>query len=218
MLEAKKSKWFEKIFAVYNRNLFKRRFSALRVEGIENIKSFPVVIYCNHSSWWDGLVAFEISKISKIDSYIMMEEKQLLNLQLFRKLGAFSVVRENPRKAIESIDYAANLLQEKTERAVWIFPQGKILPNDSRPFAFYNGISRIVEEVGDCYILPIAIRYEFFGEWKPEVLVKIGKSEQPNFKKNKGFKENLAKGLETLLDEIKLDIVNENMEHYRNIL
>lgn len=218
MLEAKKSKWFEKIFAVYNRNLFKRRFQALRIEGIENIKHFPLVIYCNHSSWWDGLVAFEISKKAKLDSFVMMEEKQLKNLFLFRKLGAFSVIRENPREAVKSINYAANLLKQNRDRAIWIFPQGKILPNDSRPFEFYNGIARIAEKVENCYVLPIAIRFEFLGDWKPEILVKIGKAELFDSLNSKEFTAKSAEKLTNLLDELKKDIVEDRLENYQNLL
>src|SRR5215210_7489129 len=101
MLEANKSLWFEKIFGVYNRNLFKRRFNSLQVSGLNLLKEkedkTPLIIYANHSSWWDGLVAFQISFQCGLDSYIMMEEKHLKKLRLFRKLGAFSIVRENAR-------------------------------------------------------------------------------------------------------------------------
>lgn len=218
MLEAKKTVWFEKIFAIYNRNLFKRRFQALRVEGIENLNKFPLIIYCNHSSWWDGLVAFEISRNARLDSYVMMEEKQLRNLFLFRKLGAFSVVRENPRKAIKSINYAAKVLKEKEDRAIWIYPQGEIQPNDIRPIEFYNGIARIAERVENCHFVPIAFRYEFFGEWKPKVLVKIGKTESFEKTNPKVLTQNLAEKLTNLLDELKQDIINNQLENYENLI
>ncbi len=181
MLEAKKSQWFERIFQIYNRNLLKRRFHSIRVLGLDNfIKVNSSIIYANHSSWWDGLIAFEISKALRADSFIMMEEKQLRNLSLFRRLGAFSVVRENPRQAVKSLNYAVNLLKEKPSRTLWIFPQGKILPNDSRPILFYNGLARIIERVADCSAVPLAIRYEFLNEYKPEIFVKIGESDNFN--------------------------------------
>jgi 1-acyl-sn-glycerol-3-phosphate acyltransferase len=218
MLEAKKSGWFEKIFAIYNRNLFGRRFQALKVEGIENLNKFPMIIYCNHSSWWDGLVTFEISQRAKLDFFVMMEEKQLKDLSLFRKLGAFSVVRENPREAVKSINYAADLLKEKQDRVIWIFPQGRILPNDTRPIEFYNGISRIAEKVQNSYCIPIAIRYEFFGEWKPEVVVKIGKAEINESKNSKELTKNLAAKLTDLLDELKQDILGDKLASYENLI
>ena len=73
MLKAKKSYWFEQIFAIYNRILIKRRFSSLKVLNLDTLQNlnrkFPLIIYANHSSWWDGLVAFQISHKTKLDSY-----------------------------------------------------------------------------------------------------------------------------------------------------
>jgi len=220
MLEAKKSRWFERIFQIYNRNLLKRRFHSFRVLGLENfVKVKSSIIYVNHSSWWDGLVAFEISKALRADSFIMMEEKHLRNLFLFRKLGAFSVVRENPRQAVKSLDYAANLLKEKPYRTLWIFPQGEIVPNDLRPLHFYNGLARIIERVEDCSGIPLAIRYEFLKEYKPEIFVKIGKSE--NFSNTDFNSKNLTINFEgrisKTLDELKADVVSSNFANYQKI-
>src|ERR1044072_4007467 len=98
MLEARKSKLFECVFSIYNRNLLRRKFHSFRVSGLENIEEnrAPKIIYANHESFLDGLAAFNISSKLKIDSYVMMEEKHLEKLFLFRRLGAFSVVREKP--------------------------------------------------------------------------------------------------------------------------
>lgn len=151
----------------------------------------------------------------------MMEEKQLKNLQLFRKLGAFSVVRENPREAVKSINYAVNLLNEKAGRVLWIFPQGTIKPNAARPLAFYHGISRIIEKLGDCRVLPVALKYEFRNEFKPEIFVKIGQAQE--FRANVPFltKEitgKLEKTLTALLDDLGNDLAAERTAHYENIV
>ncbi len=220
MLEAKKSQWFEKIFQIYNRNLLKRRFHSFRVLGLDNfVKVNSSVIYANHSSWWDGLVAFEISKALRTDSFIMMEEKQLRNLFLFRKLGAFSVVRENPRQAVKSLTYAVNLLKEKPSRTLWIFPQGEILPNDLRPLHFYSGLARIIERVQDCSAVPLTIRYEFLNDYKPEIFVKIGESEDFNnidFNSKKSIR-NFESRISKMLDELKDDVVSRNFANYKKI-
>jgi chlorobactene lauroyltransferase len=224
MLEAKKSAWFETIFSIYNRNLLKRRFHSLQVSGLDFLREknagIPLIIYANHSSWWDGLVASEISKMAKLDSFIMMEEKQLKNLFLFRKLGAFSVVRENPRKAVESINYTVNLLK-KTDRTLWIFPQGEILPNDARPMKFYNGLSRIIEKISEVFVVPLAMRYEFLSEFKPQVFVKISSPEL--FKNSKDFEskkmtEIMKSRLTNVLDELKTDIISKNFSNFERII
>ena len=225
MLEAKKSALFEKLFAIYNKNLLRRRFSSLNVSGFEhlNIKdsSLPCLIFANHSSWWDGLVAFQISYFLNLNSYFMMEEKQLKNLPLFRKLGAFSIVREKPREALESVNYSVKLLKANSQQTLWIFPQGEILPTDARPLKFFNGVSYIVKKVENCAVVPMALRYEFLGNFKPEIFVKIGEAE--NFSSENGFDkriltENFTEKLTDLLDALKNDVVERNFAKYRNIL
>ena len=211
MLKANKSRLFETLFAVYNRNLFRRRFAALRVQGIENLQNrksnLPLILYANHSSWWDGLVAFEIGRAARLDHFLMMEEKQLKQLFLFRRLGAFSVVRENPRAGLRSINYAVEILKEKPNRALWIFPQGEILPNGARPLRFYQGLARIIENSGECVAAPVAMRYEFLGEFKPAAFVKIGRIEVFSSVKNtRRLSEQLSIRLTERLDELKADI------------
>lgn len=227
MLEANKSAWFEKIFSIYNRNFFKRRFHLFRVCGLENLREkkagTPLIIYANHSSWWDGLTTFEISRAAKFDEFVMMEEKQLKNLSLFRKLGAFSVVRENPREAVKSINYAARLLKENSRRTLWIFPQGEILPNDTRPLKFFHGLSRIIEKIGKCTVVSAAMRYEFLGNYKPEVLAKIDKPEIFSIDKNdnnydaKEMTRRFENQLTKTLDDLKSDILTKNLQGYENI-
>ena len=221
MLKANKSKWFESAFAVYNRNLFKRRFNSMRISRAEvSDEKVPQIIYANHSSWWDGLAAFEISKFIEADSFILMEEKQLQKLPLFRQLGAFSIVRENPRQAIESLNYAANLLLENSRRTLWIFPQGKILPNDSRPLVFFRGLARIVEKVGECRVVPCAFRYEFLGHFKPDLFVKFGEPE--SFKSSQIIDSKFltvhfeTKLIETL-DVLKRDVVTNEISEYKTL-
>jgi 1-acyl-sn-glycerol-3-phosphate acyltransferase len=223
MLKAKKSVWFEKVFTVYSRNLFTRRFNSLNVSGLDALRArdekFPLVIYANHSSWWDGLVAFEIARRAGLDSFVMMEERHLKRLFLFRRLGAFSVVRENPREAVKSIDYARQILTEKENRTLWIFPQGEILPNDARPLRFYNGLARIIEKTGQCRAAPVAMRYEFLGEFKPEIFVKIGDPESFDEKNFAGKKTIYVfeRKLTIVLDALKLDIQNENFKKFEKI-
>ncbi len=222
MLEANKSLWFERVFAVYNRNLLSRKFDSIWVSNLDSIKrEKPSIIYANHSSWWDGLLAFEISQTIKADSYFMMEEKQLKKLFLFQKLGAFSVVRENARQAFKSLNYAVEMLKKNPRRTLWIFPQGKILPNDVRPLRFYRGLAKIVEKTENCRIAPLAFRFEFSGEFKPRIFVKVGTIQTFDSKKkvdSTALTQTLETNLTALLDELKNDIASGNTDGYEKII
>ena len=224
MLKAKKNVWFEKIFALYNRNLIKRRFHSLQVSGLNFLRErdarAPLIVYANHSSWWDGLAAFEIFRRAKLDAFCLMEEKHLKKLFLFQRLGAFSIVRENGREAVRSLNYAAGLLKS-TGGALLIFPQGEILPNDARPIKFYAGLSRIIEKTGKVYAVPLALRYEFLGEFKPRIFARIALPELVEAGENFSVKEKtgyFAGRIATDLDKLKTDISNNNFESFEKII
>jgi 1-acyl-sn-glycerol-3-phosphate acyltransferase len=179
--------------------------------------NIPLIIYCNHSSWWDGLVAFQLSFEAGLDSFMMMEEKQLQNLFLFRLLGAFSVVREKPREAYQSIVYAEKLLKEKPHRTLWIFPQGEILPNDLRPIKFYNGLGKIIEKLGNCAAISLSMRFEFFGKFKPQIFVRIDEPETFRVRQeldSKQLTDKFEKRLTGNLEQLKTDVINQNLAAY----
>jgi 1-acyl-sn-glycerol-3-phosphate acyltransferase len=224
MLKANKSRWFERAFAVYNRHLLKRRFNSFQIYGVDFLKNadveMPLIIYANHSSWWDGLIFLEVLRRFDGENHVMMEEKQLRKLFFFRWLGAFSVVRENPREAVKSIAYAANLLSEKFNRTLLIFPQGEILPNDVRPLRFYQGLARIIEKVQVCRLVPAALRLEFSGNFKPEIYVKIGEPEIYQIGETfdvKSATKNYEKRLTETLDSLKQEVTAQKIERYAKI-
>jgi 1-acyl-sn-glycerol-3-phosphate acyltransferase len=220
MIEARKSRWFERVFAVYNRNLLRRRFAAFCAAGLERLRDrpqdAPLLLYANHSSWWDGLAAFQIGRACGLDHFVMMEERNLRQYPLFRRLGAFSVARGEAR---ESISYAANLLRD-TPRALWIFPQGDTLPNDARPFRFYSGAARLARRTGRLYAAPVALRYEFLEEFKPVAFARVGALElvEPQQITPKRLTVRWAAALTATLDALRRDITENNLREYRDII
>ncbi len=224
MIPARKSGWFERVFAAYNRNLIARRFEGLRVAGLEYLRereaNVPLVLYANHSSWWDGLMAFQVGRALLLDQYAMMEERQLRAYPFHRRLGAFGVVRESVRDAARSIEYAGQLLKG-TNRALWIFPQGVTLPNDARPLALYTGAARVIERAGLADAVPVAMRYEFLGEYRAEAVVRVGSPNRVVAEANFSAKRLTGIFTERLtrtLDELRADIATGALEDYEEIV
>lgn len=223
MIKANKSPVFEFIFERYNRWLIRRRFDSVLLKGetglLSQQDSLPIIFCVNHSSWWDGLVAYLLSRRFHLNGYWMMEEKQLKNLRPFTWLGAFSVVREDAREAAASIKYAINVLKGKRETALWIFPQGEILPNDVRPIRFFSGIQTIAERVSPCIVVPIALRYEFLGNYKPSIFINIGSPISIMDEAECGkLMEDLEAAVTALLDETLEAIKSTAPIGYKNIL
>lgn len=229
MIPARKSAWFERVFAAYNRNLLRRRFERLRVAGLQPIserpEGVPLILYANHSSWWDGLIAFELGRAAALDQYVLMEERQLASHPLFRRLGAFSVSRERPREAYRSIEYASRLLVDEAKRgrgrALWIFPQGASLRNDVRPLKLYSGAARIIERVGDVHAVPVAVRYEFLDDFRPEAFVRFGAHQRfvaESSQHHRRTTERLAETLTRTLDQLRADVLEGRFGDYEELV
>lgn len=221
MLKAKKSEWFERIFGVYNRNLLRRRFGAFHFRGSESLlpDTRPTVVIANHTSWWDGLVCFELFKFVGADGYVFMEEKSLRRYGLFRRLGAFSIDRDHPRSALESFDYAGDLAKQKADRTFLIFPQGKIVPDARRPIGFESGIVRLIEVMLPCRVVPLALAYKFRGGFKPEIFASAG--EPITFSQTDGVRpvaHDLAARLERLIDSQERSIADDGFEPCINLI
>ena len=59
---------------------------------------------------------------------------------------------------------------------VWIFPQGEIETNDARPLTFQPGIRALVRRTGRVRVVPVAFRYDFWQDERPEALIRFGEA------------------------------------------
>ena len=152
----------------------------VRVQGLDQLRTSldeepgGVLFLANHSSWWDFFMAHYLNSAVPVDGYGMTEHTNMLKFGFFRRIGAFSIDRNDPASIRASIDYTAQLL--KGPRAgVWVFPQGKIICNDVRPLQFQGGLRVLLAKAGRLKIVPTAIRYEFWQDERPEAFVRFGK-------------------------------------------
>jgi len=133
-------------------------------------------IYCpNHSNWFDGYVCMVLARaVFHHEQYLMMEEKNLARYRFFTWAGCFGVDRDDGRAAIASLDYAAGILRDHPERGMYVFPQGTMVPNERRPLRLYSGVARLAQRVGQVRVVPMAFRYEYLQEQRPEIFITIG--------------------------------------------
>jgi chlorobactene lauroyltransferase len=159
------------------RKYFDRVYFRMRGEYTgEQRATLPMIICANHSSWWDGYVVALVERLIKVDGYLMMEEEQLRRYFFFTWAGCFSVDRHNARSALQSLRYAAKLLQEQPGRMVCLFPQGDIFPNDRRPLVFYNGATYLARLANPVLFYPLAIRIEYLAEQRPALFISLGEA------------------------------------------
>lgn len=205
-----------------------RTFYRCLVSGEERLSSWrkdapvspmiPLIVYCSHGGWWDAAFAIALTNGRlALESYGMMEEKQLKKYRFFTKIGMFSVHRTNPRSAIASLHYAADLLKDP-RKVLWMYPQGELIHQEIRPIQAYTGIANLIGMLGQAYCVPIAIRYDFLHEQQPEAWLKIGIPElisSQEFADKKALTEHIKTHLASLMDEVRDDVMNDRSQGYK---
>lgn len=223
MIPAAKKPLVEKAMAVYNRRLLRKQFHALWIDGESRVadldRTHPIVLFGNHSSWWDPLVNFYCShSLFGFDGYAMMEEKQLTRYGFFRWIGVFSVRRESPRDAVASLRYAGGLFG-RPNRALWIYPQGVMLPADVRPLGFQTGIGRLAQMLSNAQFVPFVHRFEFVGDQKPEAFAQFGQPFRPDERDDfRAFVGGCEERVVGMLDTLRVRIARGDLQGFTNAL
>lgn len=134
----------------------------------------PLVVYANHGSFWDGFVAHQLCRAGGWDGYCMMEERMLARYPFLAWLGAFSIRRRDPRATLETFRYARRLLAAPRS-AVFMFPEGELRPVPTLPLHLERGVE-VLARLADARCVPLAIRYVFLEDERPDVLLAIGEA------------------------------------------
>jgi 1-acyl-sn-glycerol-3-phosphate acyltransferase len=177
MIAANKNDVIDSLLYLYFRALARRRFFSIAGRGLDRLRHLaadrPILLFCNHTNWWDGLFIYLLTRQMKHKAvYCMMEEKQLKHYRFFTWLGAFSVDLSSPLRSAAALRYSQRLLQ-KNETAIWIFPQGRLCP-PGELVEIKPGTDYIAQHTPNALLVPVAMRYEFFREDRPNALVEIG--------------------------------------------
>ncbi|MEI9998079.1 MAG: lysophospholipid acyltransferase family protein [Verrucomicrobiota bacterium] len=177
MIAANKNDVLDSALFLYFRWLARRAFHTIAGRGLERLRTLPedrpIILFCNHTNWWDGLIIYLLTRQMKHKAvYCMMEERQLKHYRFFTWLGAFSVDLSSPLRSAASLRYAQRLLQRK-ETAIWIFPQGKIC-RQNEPVEIKPGTDYLAQTAPHAMLVPVAMRYDFFREDRPNALIEVG--------------------------------------------
>jgi chlorobactene lauroyltransferase len=168
----------DSILFVCFRHLTRNAFHTIAGRGLEHLRQLPndrpIILFCNHTNWWDGLILYMLSrKMPHKAVYCMMEEQQLKYYRFFTWLGAFSVDLSSPLRSAASLRYAQRLLQQ-TETAIWIFPQGRLC-RQNEPVEIKPGTDYLAQNAPHALLVPVALRYDFFREDRPNALIEVGR-------------------------------------------
>ncbi|EWG10948.1 lysophospholipid acyltransferase family protein [Cytobacillus firmus] len=220
MIEAKKDVIFDKLFSIFHKRLMSFSFDKVYWQNTGIQPASPAIFVCNHSSWWDGLIYYQLTKsVIQQDLHIMMHEQGLKQFPYFKKLGAFSINSSSPKETLKTMKYAEKLL--KNGSSIWIFPQGDEFHLEKRPLHFQQGPLYLQEKLPEIPLIPVAFYYSFSHKRKPEVWISAG---SPLYSKDlpgssrREKTASLEKTCTNLLDVLKTEVISENTKNFINLL
>ncbi len=198
-------------------------FFRVRVHGLDPLRNLldadpaGTLFLANHSCWWDLFLVHLLNETIPVDGYGMMEWFNLRRFGFFRRIGAFSVDRTKPASVRHSLDYAAELLQQR-RAGVWIFPQGRIVCNDVRPLTFQPGIRALAGRVGRVRVIPVAFRYDYWQDERPEAFVRFGAPRTFGRNDRSTLLADCEDLLTAELDALKADVLTQSAQRFTTIL
>ncbi len=201
MIPARKGGPLGALAAFYVRRKVRRSFRGLWVKGELPAGDAPVLAYANHTNFWDGFVAHQLCVAVGREGYCAMEEKNLARYRFLARLGAFSLRRGDPGSALQSLRYARRLLQEP-RATVFLFPEGELRPFGALPLVLDRGVE-VLARLAKATCVPVAIRYAFFEDELPDVMVEIGRPHGPQ--PVEVFEERLSQRVVALSQQFSLE-------------
>lgn len=118
-----------------------------KVIGAEKLPEGNFLFISNHRSNYDPIIQWTVFKRRRI-SFISKGENFKIPMygRLIHRCCFMAIDRENPRRAMETINRAAKLLTE-TENSVGVYPEGK-RSKDCTLLPFHNGVLKAAKKAG----------------------------------------------------------------------
>lgn len=197
------------------RRYFRRHFHGVRVLGATRFVRAgaevvePLMVYANHSSWWDPMAAILLAEelMPGREHFAPMDAAALERYGILKWVGIFPVEMKTARGAVQFLRTGAEVL--KRSGVLWVTPQGRFEDARVRPLAFKPGLAtlavRVAADSGSCTLLPLAIEYPFWDERLPECLLRFGWPVRVSAGESvEDVQARLIDALEYSMDELKL--------------
>ncbi len=172
----------------------------------------PILIYGNHSSWWDPMIAVLLAmKLApNRNHYAPMDEASLAHNFLLSKIGIFPVDIATPRGARQFLKTSAEIA--KQNGVLWITPQGRFADIRELPLAFKPGLAVLAQRFPACTILPLATEYTPWNSRLPVAFAHFGPPVTAT-----PTTENLEQALTQTMQDLKAQVLTRNPANFTRL-
>jgi 1-acyl-sn-glycerol-3-phosphate acyltransferase len=203
--------WF---FRGIVRGYFRRHFSGVRVSRSSDMTGFAserLLLYANHSSWWDPMVLVLLAAklMPGRRHYAPMDAGALERYGIFKRIGVFGVEMKSARGAAQFLRTGRAIVEGGG--VLWVTPQGRFADTRERPLGFKPGLAALAAKtLGGCTVVPLAIEYVFWDERLPETLLHFGEPVRVNGQPVEQVQQELEAALLKTMEALQAEAMARN--------
>ena len=179
----------------------------------------PIVAVANHSTWWDGPLAYLLTAALERRFHVAMEAEHLARYPYFGRIGAHPLRRTTPRARMADLQRIGAALTPGA--MLWMFPQGARRPAHAPLEALERGAAHLALTRGPVRIVPVAIRLAHLSEQLPDAFVRVGASwlvGAPDLRDRRALTAEIERGLTETLGIADAQIAAERLDAWRPLL
>ncbi len=208
-----------RLFAGYLAWRMSRAFHGLRVSqagGVPADPRRPIIIYSNHPSWWDPAVFLVLAArlFPGRPGFGPMDAEAFRRYGVFRRMGVFGISLDSRAGARRFLETSERVLA-LPGGMMWITAEGTLSDPRVRPLRLRPGIAHLARRAPDALLVPLALGYEFWGESRPEILVRFGEPVAVAGPADVSVAEQLARALEDTMDALAADAMTHDPARFR---
>ena len=227
LLVKKPATWFLNGFHRFLRPYLRRHFHSIAIDRVSRpAEDFageaPVIVYANHPSWWDPLIAHFLcrSLFPQRDFFAPIDEEALQQYSVFEKLGFYGVKLSSSSGAGSFLKKSVSILNQP-RTSIWITPEGRFADARDHGAELMPGLSHLCYRSDHAIALPLALEYVFWDERLPVCLVSLGAplktGEHPQWSKP-DWARHLAGGLRDTQSRLSELSIQRSCDPFENLL
>ena len=219
--------WFQNGFHRFLSHYLKRHFHAVAIDRESRVgamvdSELPLIVYGNHPSWWDPLIAHFLNRklFAPRQFYAPIDAEALEHYRVFGRLGFFGVRMNSTSGAGAFLKQSQAILRER-DTALWLTPEGRFADARDHSAELMPGLAHLCKRVQDCVVLPLALEYVFWEERLPVCLAKLGKpivAGEPTERSKSDWSELLHDRLRSTQRELEQLAIARSSEPFENLL
>jgi len=135
----------------------------------------PLIVYANHASWWDPLVAHYLCRhvFRPRQFYAPIDAEALRQYRVFAKLGFYGVQMNSAAGSAAFLKTSKAILATPGT-SLWMTPEGRFVDVRDHTTPLAPGLAHLCSRLTRGTVLPLAMEYAFWEERLPECLLGFG--------------------------------------------